>query len=337
MRIVLFALLLGACGATAKPPAAPEVPAVEALTPEDAPIAFRRSIVADQYFWLRAKVLEGEAPPPFRDALAAMLDLREDLAADPTAWEDLEVPLGSLGRARELEGAYAQLPASRVVGTRTVPLRAHGVRLAKAMADAEADFRAGPYREHGDEIARAAKELSALLLPGMESILHAIEADMALPGSARRLVVTLVADAPYQGAFAADEDGRETASFVRVRGLSGSVLVETVLLELLHAIDELTVRSPTAMNMLRAALARRGLSDEDVEMVVTTVSFAEAASLVRRFVNPSHRAVGETGIYTLYAPAPAIVAAWDRHIADGESIDDTTEAIVKAVSAREDP
>ena len=113
-----------------------------------------------------------------------------------------------------------------------------------------------------------------------------------------------------------------------------SALVETVLHESLHALDEMTVREATAMNALRAALAKRGIDadDSNAEMAINTVTFAEAASLVRRFVDPTHAPLGESGFYTLYAPAPAIVEAWTRHVG-GEGLESTADAIAKAVTA----
>jgi len=312
---------------------ADDVQEVVPLTPDTSPIGLRRSVVADQYFWLRAKVLEGEAPPPFADALAAMRDLRSDLAADPTAWEDLEVPLGSVRGAGELAAAYADLPVRKEVAGKLVSYRARAIRLARAMAASEAAYRAGPFREHEAEIMRAAQELSARLMPNVESLVRTLETEMALPDVSRPIVVTLVGDAPYPGIFAADARGHATASFVRVHGLAGGALCETVLHESLHAIDELTVRSPTAMNMLRAALARHGMdeSDPSVEMAVNTVTFAEAASLVRRFVDPKHRPLGESGFYTLFPAAPGVVDAWNRRI-EGASLEDTADAIAKAVA-----
>ena len=312
-----------------------DAPSDAILSPEGAPIALRRSLVADQYFWLRAKVLEGEAPPAFAESFAAMRDLRGDLSADPTAWEDLEVPLGEVSSAAELLAIYEKLPEKKDVGGVTVAFRADAVRLARAMATNEATYRKGPYRLHADAIALAATDLAAHLLPHQASILHAIEADMALPGGARPIVVTLVSDAPYPGIFAADQRGRVMASFVRIRGLEGTALIETVLHESLHALDEMTVREPTAMNMLRAALAKRGIDAENsnAEMAVNTVTFAEAASLVRRFVDPKHRPLGESGFYMLYAPAPAIVEAWTRHVGQpGNALEETADAIAKAVA-----
>ncbi len=87
------------------------------------------------------------------------------------------------------------------------------------------------------------------------------------------------------------------------------------------------------MNMLRADLIRAGLDEKDsnIEMVVNTVTFAEAASLVQRFVDPTHKAMAELGFYAIYPPAPAVVKAWDRHIA-GESADQTAAAIAAAVT-----
>ena len=342
MRRALCLLLLAACAGASNgrnPAGAPttdENPEdVGPLTSDTSPIGLRRSIIADEYFWLRAKSLEGEAPPPFADALLAMSELRADLAADPTAWEDLEVPLGSVHRPGELAQLYGNLPRTKDVGGKPVALRARALRLAAALGDTQAAFRSGPFREHEAEIGRAAKDLSSRLLPNVEKILHAIEIDLGLPGGATRpIVVTLVGDAPYPGIFAADARGKISASFVRVHGLEGSDLSETVVHESLHAIDELTVRLPTAMNRLRSALERRGLDENDanVEMAVNTVTFAEAASLVRRFVDPAHRPLGESGFYTLYPPAPAIVDAWNRHLA-GASIDATADAIAVAVTA----
>lgn len=305
------------------------------LSPEGAPIALRRSVVADEWFWLRTKVLEGEAPAAFAEAFAAMHDLRGDLSGDPTAWEDLEVPLGEVSSATELAEIYEKLPVRKEVGSTTVQFRAAAVRVARAMAKTEVTYRKGPYKMHADAIGLAARDLAAHLVPHETEILRAIETDMALPVGDRPIVVTLVSDAPYPGIFAADARGRVMACFVRVRGLDGSALVETVLHESLHALDEMTVRDATAMNALRAALAKRGIAEENsnAEMAINTVTFAEAASLVRRFVDPKHKPLGESGFYTLYAPAPAIVDAWSRHVTGGEAMDATADAVAKAVTA----
>jgi hypothetical protein len=342
VRPLLVAVSLAATGVGCTPgPRAPvaeidDAPPDAILSPEGVPIALRRSLVADQYFWLRTKVLEGEAPPAFAESFSAMHDLRAELAADPTAWEDLEVPLGDVSSAAELLAAYEKLPEKKDVAGVSVSFRAGAVRLARAMGANESTYRKGPYRVHSDAIAVAAQDLAAHLLPREAEILRAIEADMALPGTARPIVVTLVSEAPYPGIFAADQRGRVMASFVRVRGLDGSALVETVLHESLHALDEMSVRETTAMNLLRAALAKRGIDAENsnAEMAINTVTFAEAASLVRRFVDPNHRPLGESGFYMLYAPAPAIVEAWTRHVGrPGEAIEDTADAIAKAVTA----
>jgi len=335
-----FLVALVGCGAAGAPkaPMTPEVadtePGDALLTIEGTPIALRRSVVADEYFWLRTKVLEGEAPPAFAEAFNAMHELRADLAGDPTAYEDLEVPLGAVSHASELVAIYGELPERKDVGGRTVLFRADALRLAQAMTAVEAAYKKGPYRAHADAVAIAAKDLAVHLVPFESTILQAIESDMGLPDGARAVVVTLVGDAPYPGIFAADARGRVMASFVRVRGLDGGALAETVLHESLHALDEMTVRESTALNSLRAALAKRGIdeSDSNAEMAINTVTSAEAASLVRRFVDPAHRALGEKGFYTLYPPAPAIVEAWSRHVDHGDALDVTADAIAKAVT-----
>ena len=82
-RAIFFALVAcAACAQTPIAPLAPIAPIDPPVVPDDSPIALRSSVVADEYFWLRTKVLEGEAPPAFADALSAMRDLRSDLGSD---------------------------------------------------------------------------------------------------------------------------------------------------------------------------------------------------------------------------------------------------------------
>lgn len=340
-------LSLAACGAAGpatstvdvpKAPgrdAPPVAPDVVILSREGAAIMLRRSALADQWFWLRTKVLEGDVPAGFERARTAMQDLRTTLGGDASSWEDVEVPLGAARSADELVTAFEALPSDRAEGGLRMPLRAPALQAARELRATESLYRSGPYRAHLEAIDRAAKDLAATLGPREKELTTAMRADMRADGPLPPIVLTLVAEAPYAAAFAADDRGHTAAVFLRVRGLDGSALVETTLAESLHAVDELSVRSPTtAMNVLRKALAKNGMGEEDsnVEMVVNTVTFAEAASLVRRFVDPKHRALGESGFYELYPPAKAIVLAWERHLA-GEPLETTAEAIARAVTS----
>ncbi|AKV01219.1 hypothetical protein AKJ09_07882 [Labilithrix luteola] len=306
------------------------------LTPEAAPIGFRRSLVADEYFWLRTKALEGEAPPEFTEALTASREIRAELGSDPEAFEDLEVPLGSVRAGRDLLARYGELPKLKDVGGRPVAFQSKALRLARAIDATEGAYFSGPYREHAEWVARASKDLLARVVPHEAAIVAAIDKDIGLGGAARPVVVTLVGDAPYPGIFAADDRGHAMATFVRVRGVEASDLAEVVLHEAIHALDEMSVRLPTDMNQLRKAFEQRGIDETNVEMAMNTVTFAEASSLVRRFVDPSHKPMGESGFYALYPPAPAIVEAWEKHIA-GEPIQKTAEAIATAIAGPVSP
>lgn len=350
--LCVLALGLAGCGAgrvtAATEPAAAgaATPTEVALTPAEAPIALRMNPVADAYFWLRAKALEGEAPAPFGEALEAMKTLRAELVDEAAAWEDLEVPLADTTHARVLTLVYGELPVTIDVGGRPVPLRQLALRLARALEATEGAYLRGPWREHLAAAQRATRGLEATFSPRAGAILDAAESELALPSVSRPLVVTVVYDAPFPSAFAADARGRESAIFVRARGFDGeranasasasgtADFAEAVLHGALHAMDELSVRTKsTAMNELRTALGGRGLDAEDAngEMAVNTVTFAEAASLVRRFVDPGHRPLGESGFYTLFPPAAEIVAAWDKRVA-GQNLDATIQAIAEIVA-----
>lgn len=340
IAIALAALACSACAQRPPVLVAPleEAPSAETLTADDARIGLRRSLVADAYFWVKAKVLEGETPGPFRDAIVAMQELRAELGPDASQWEELELPLGTASRASDLVASYGELPETIEIGGRAVALRDKALRLARALQGSEGAYRRGPHLESDAAVGRASRDLAARLVPEEPAILRAIEDEMglgAIAGIDRPIVVTLVADAPYQGTFAGDERGDRIACFVRVRGLEGAALVEAVLTESLHALDEITVKAPSAMNMLRAELGRRGLdaSDPNVEMAVNTVTFAEAASLVRRFVDAKHKANAEGAFYETFPQAPAIVRAWDRHV-DGEELSVTLDEIAEAIGAR---
>lgn len=312
---------------------APDGP--EILSAPNASITLRASVVADQYFWLRTKLLDGDAPPAFREPLEAMRALRDDLGGDAAAWEDLELVLGTAKHAEDLASTYGELPKLTYQGVNVVMLRQDALRLARAMTATEAAFRDGPYREHRAAIERAAADLGRRLGPSEAAILRALDEDLGLGGGGPKPTITLVFDAPYPGAFAADESGRRHASFVRVRGLEGTMLAEVVLHELIGAVDELTVRTPTtALNELRQAFARSGADagDPNVEMAVNTVAFAEAGSLIRRFVDPRHVSSAESGFFTLYPPAKPIVQAWDQHVAGGASVKATADAIARAAA-----
>jgi hypothetical protein len=315
---------------------APVAPDVAMLSSEGAALRLRRSAVADQWFWLRAKVVEGDVPIGFERARVAMQDLRAALTSDTSSWEDVEIPLGSVRSGAELVDALQKLPGDRLASETRVPFRTAALQAARELQDTEALFRAGPYRAHVQAIDGAARELTALVGPRNAELARALKDDMGTSAALPPIVLTLVAEAPYAAAFAADDLGHTSAVFVRVRGLSGTALLETALAEAIHAADELSVRDEgTSMNDLRAALARRGLDagESDVGMVVNTLMFAEAASLVRRFVDPNHRPLGESGFYELYPPARAIVDAWERHLA-GTPLDATAEAIARAVSGQ---
>lgn len=346
--VLLLVPGITACGSSAAQPSAravnggatsasrlPPVPPDDVmLSPAGAKLALRRSALADQWFWLRTKVIEGDVPPGFERARAAMQELRGALGNDSGAWEDVEVLLGSARSAEELTALCGDLPEARATDEGRMTLRAPAVQAARELHATEALFRAGPYRGHAEAIDGAARELAKSFAARESALTEAMRADMGITDPLPPIVLTLVADAPYAAAFAADDRGRAAAVFLRVRGLAGTALLETALAESLHAIDELTVRTPTtAMNVLRAALAKTGMgeSDSNLEMIVNTVTFAEAASLVRRFADPKHRALGESGFYELYPPAKRIVAAWERHLA-GEPLEATAAAIARAVA-----
>ena len=190
MKLLAWAavLVLSGCAAAGSPKApmadaADNEPGDALLTIEGTPIALRRSVVADQYFWLRTKVLEGEAPPAFAEAFNAMHELRTDLSGDPTAYEDLEVPLGVVSHASELLAIYGELPDRKEVGGRVVPFRADALRLAQAMTNLEGAYKKGPYREHAVAIGLAAKDLGLHLVPFEPTILKAIESEKEIPAS----------------------------------------------------------------------------------------------------------------------------------------------------------
>lgn len=336
--LLLAALLATGCasrpGAPASAaPAAPEPPPppdVGPLSPEDAPISLRKSAVATEWFWLRAKTVEGNAPMGFEEATAAMAALKETIGPDAIVWEDLEVAVLGVARAQELPSAVGGLPSLEDDPTRVTQLRLAALRAARAAAATEGHYRRAIYPEHEREIAGAAQTLSRMLLPRADAVLAEMRADLGATWPSLPVVLTLVYDGPFRGSEAPGQGGRALGRFIRVRGAVGGTLVASALTEILLGFDEqATPDDASALQKLRAALVRRGLGKDDPEIELAThaLAAAEARALVQRMQD----APVEPASCGLFPAGCAIDEAWTKRPKDA-SVDATVEVLARAVA-----
>lgn len=344
--LLLFLLLLASACSRAPvpartPPAAeaplpPPPPDVGPLTPADAPIALMKSAVATQWFWLRAKTLEGGAPPGFEEATATMRELKDTIGPDTIVWEDLEGAVLGVATAHDLPSAVGALPTLEDDPSRVTLLRLAGLRAARSVAATEGHYRRTVYGEHAQEVTRAAATLAALLLPRAGSALTAMRDDLGAPWPDVPVVLTLVYDAPFRGSDAPKTAPRALGRFLRVRGVTGPALVESAITEILLGFDEQAQPDDTsALQKLRAALVRRGLAHGDpaIELATHALAASEARALVARLLPKETEPSTEPPSCALYPPACVIDEVWQRRTMDRTPVDATVEVLADAVAA----
>ena len=96
------------------------------------------------------------------------------------------------------------------------------------------------------------------------------------------------------------------------------------------ALSTLLLAACASMSMEKIK-TKETILEETLKTYAATIRWGDMTQALA-FVDPKYRPLGESGFYTLYGPAPAIVEAWSRHIDRGEALDSTADAIAKAVT-----
>ncbi|MEW6072615.1 MAG: hypothetical protein AB1726_08505 [Planctomycetota bacterium] len=312
VRLLLAALLAPAPASPRPPEAGPEL-RVELLV----------SPAVDLWFAVRARAEEASEPAPEDPWLPAVRAAREAAQAlgDPRAFGLIEGRIARCADGAALRAALATLPEDfaprgSTGERRPIALRKIAAGMGAALAGLEDAWlrEAWPARRVRLEEARRALEPAFAGERGA-ALAARVQKLVGLAPSSRAVPVHLVLSAPAPGGFThrAKEGG---VSFVAVEGRGGSLLLEIVLHELLHAFDAEPGSAASLPAALRRALGEAGVEPADpaAHQAVHALFFLAAAAAVRGVVDPAHVDYGESsGLYGRLGPAGAIVrSAWER-------------------------
>lgn len=326
----------------ASPPQAPEA----ATAAERSRLVLQASPIIDLYFRVRAWAVAPDAPIPaaYVPAVEAARALDRELGGLALAWGPLEGLLLGCNSAGDLEQAFARAPEQLALrGGQTVNLRAGGLRIAQALAAAEAEFLGRPaaaepslWQEDQERIAAARARWDAQVAAQAADLLAGHLGSLAIADPKLEVPVYLVAQAPAPGAITHRSGPRRGVCFVAVEGAAGSQLFEIVLHEATHAFD-LAAGDASAFAELRRALEQAGIDPRDRRHrdLPHTLMFVQSAASIRRFIDPAHRDYGEvSGYYAKLGPGAELVRRrWGEHAEGKRTLAEAIAAIAGEGSA----
>lgn len=317
----VLALILLARPATGQPPAAdsPPPPAAPEAADSTCTIELRTSPFLDLHFLVRAVAAgRAEAPPidGFDEAVRIARAITE--AGGDRAWALIDGGFTACNNAEDARNFTSVLKeASARPNARMVEPTLGGADLIEALARLEPAFLEKVWPAHREAIDRAVAHLSASLLARQAECFADAARLLGMTRPDVEVPVYLIAAGPPPGGVTYRTRGG-LVCIVDVSAHPGTALDEAVFHESLHALDALTAGEATVLNELRSELrgdgSRPGPGWRDVPHAVI---FAQAASTIRRVIDPAHQDYGVTGGYygRVKPAAEAVLPAWAEYTA----------------------
>jgi hypothetical protein len=241
--------------------------------------------------------------------------------AEATGLEELEALHGRLTDADRDFG----LPWRDLIGRAIDALRVAIPLYERDVADARRDA-----------VTAASTVLDERLGPHADACFAFMESSLELPADGVTVPVRLVASSFWPGMFTSRSLATGAICFVGVAGLAPTTLIEMVLHEAIHALDEVSPRATgSVLRRLDAALERAGLAgDPRFEQVTHSLYFVQAAETVRRIVDAAHVDYGVTHTYYERVPGTAPVREnWVAHLDGASDADTAIERIAADLAA----
>jgi hypothetical protein len=258
----------------------------------------------------------------------------------PILWGFVEGRLPEAATCDDLAKVFATLPDKfQARGMRQeIDLRHFAGEIATKLRAIEADFMKKEWERARTELEEQ-RERVARSLAGEKGaeIVAALAKGLGLDVPEAPVPVYLVRLAPPPGGFSHKAAGGGAVSFVATEGVSEALLIETVLHELIHAMEVSTTDGEDVLARLRAALRERGVPvrSRHYRDAVHTLYFLHAADVVRAHVDPEHVDYGESQGY--YEQVPEITAIerplWKRYREGELDAGALVDAIAEAVAA----
>lgn len=244
--------------------------------------------------------------------------------------------------AAEAVEAFSQFPETHKTRKgEIIPLRERAVHLAKSLVAIEKPFLDQVWPQHKVVIEQAAARIVQTLGPKEQEVFAYMTRHLGMENANYLVPVYLVAETPWPGGFTMW--GKSSSStrgicLLSVEANKGSLLLESLLHEAIHALDLETKGTGNILIELQNRLLKAGYtrSDRDFEQAAHFLVFVQTAETVRRMLDPSHRHYGEVkGVYArlpLVAKVelPTWTAYLDGKISREEALNRIVEGFIKA-------
>jgi len=324
---------------------APRVPAAteaaqEPSEAEGTHLELRTSSLVELYFHIRAEAADLQAEPAAGHATAvdAARAIQRSLGSFG-GWGPLDTQVFVAADARELRQGFAELPEPYVRRGREFSIRDDAVRLAGAIEELVPEFERVDWPSRKVELDDRIAYVDVHFMPEHRKALAFMMESLGIRNPEVTVPMFLVGATNPPGAMTYHLRGGAPVSVLDVNvGGAGDLLLETLLHESSHALDQASRDDGSAFDTLRRLLEERGVSRDDdaYHTVPHTLMFVQAEETMRRLYDPEHLAYGDATDLYARSGAAAVVEReiWPRFL-DGELTRD--EALLRIVDRLEPP
>lgn len=317
---------------------------------KNAPSRFevQRGHVFDLYYLLRKHATAETNPASDIEGLGEAINATRQLQTDfggrfSPVWGLLDEHLAKCKNTAEAVQSFSQLPETANFRGKDFPVRANAIRFAKAMNAVEAQFLKTIWPQHRATLERAAGLIAKTLRPKEKECFDYIARHLKLSAPPKKLPIHLVAEAPYPGGFTYFLEGDERLVVIDVTRNEGTLLLEAVLHEAIHALDGIGSRTQatemaaggSVLLEVRERLRKAGVAVRDVQDAAHLLVFVQAAETVRRVLAPQHKPYGEVAeVYAKLPRVASVLTHWVKYLDGRMTREAALEQIVREVAAK---
>jgi hypothetical protein len=337
--ILLFLLLL--CAAPVSPAASPAKNSASRLD-------VKRGYVFDLYYLLRKHATAETNPASEIEGFGEAIDATRQLQTDfggrfSPVWGLLDENLSKCKNTAEVVRLFAQLPLTTKFREKDYPVRANAMRLARAMNAVEAQFLKTIWPKHQATLQRAAELIDKTFLPKENECFAYIARHLKLSAPLKALPIQLVAEAPYPGGFTYFLEGDERLIVLDVTRNEGTLLLEAILHEAIHALDGIGSRtqatemavSGSVLLEVRERLRKAGVPVRDVQDAAHLLVFVHSAETVRHVIDAKHKPYGEVAeVYSKLPRVSPVLTHWVKYLEGKTTREAALEQIVQEVASK---
>jgi hypothetical protein len=255
-------------------------------------------------------------------------------------WPAMDAALTKCKNSSEAMQALSQTPETTTSRQgKTIRVRDAAIRYAKALSAVEASYSKSVLPQHENLAAKTREYIAKTFGPNEQKSFAYFRSSLGLADPQSGIPVFLVAESPWPGGFTFWAENRKGTVIISIESNPGSMLLEALMHEAIHALDLETSGTGNVLEEIRTRLKKAGLGENDVAVVqgAHLLVFMQAGETVKRLLDPSHQHYGDVrGVYKYAALQPLAdvarpiwVAYLDRKISREEAINKIVEGFLK--------